>query len=177
MFLNLLKRWKDGAIGGLALAVIFLLLQVVQLRKARLVYENPATTTATAESTTAAPSVIVTRTWKTRKPADARAATPTNTANWKAEEVSEATERTEWIGARTETKTSAWSKTPVSVSTILGGRNNRWLLTVGGTRASGNFDGKYGMLGYSWGNRFDLRAGAMRIDSATRPMVDGTIRF
>lgn len=183
LLLNLLKRWREGAIGGLLIACLLLLVQWKkadsELKQSRLAYENPATKESVHEASTAGPTLTIKRTWKAVVPKETAVpgtAVINKEAQWEDGPYAEKTETIEWAEGVSTTKTAEWTKSPVAIAGI-GGNQNRWLLTGGLNRLSADFDGKMLLVGYGWANRFDLQAGAIRKDDKTSPWVTGTIRF
>jgi len=174
--LNLLEKWREGAIGGLLLAALFFLVQWKQtdaeLKKARLAYENPATKESVRETSSGGAEVTVTRTWKTGK------SIPVPKRRFRDGDGSEMTETVAWKAPVTVTRETANESTPVPVSTIMAPiRSDRWLLSVGVNRLSSDTEGKALLAGYGWRNRFDLQAGVIRKDEKNSPWLMATLRF
>lgn len=160
--LPLLKHWREGAIGVL---VIFLVTSVSQwharsteVSKLKLAYANPQVKEVVRIVRVAGPVRVVTKI--VEKPSGEKETT-----------IEEERE------AETATSETATESTPIPIEQILPRINaNRWLLTFGANRLTDDFDGKAFLAGYSWGNRFDLQAGAIRRGD-TSPWVFGTLRF
>ena len=156
------KKWREASIGGLILTVVILLHQwrmaEIDLKKARVVYENPAVRTVEKIVYKTGPVRIRTVIVKEKGGAE----------RWTVEE--------DRGVATTETVNSAESApTPVSVA-MKPYRNDRYLLSVGANRLSADFDGKAIFAGYGWKNRFDLQVGGIEKNGFS-PWVFATFRF
>jgi hypothetical protein len=157
-----LKRWKEGAIGGLLLAALFLLVQWkkadAELKKARLAYENPAIKEVVRVVRIAGPVRTITRIVE-RTTGDR-------------ETVIEETR-----SAVSETNDVATESTPIPVATILAEhRSDRYLLTFGVNRLSLDSEGKAIMVGYGFKNRLDIQAGVIH-RGETGQWLLATLRF
>lgn len=164
-FLNSLRYWRVVSAGVLVVACLFFLLQwkranvkLEEFKSAGLSYSHPKTITKTVTRTVRGPERIVYRTISPEK---------TEETVIEREEV-------------TVTEGSDETSEPIAMVEILKPvSDNRWLLSLGGSRFSKGFDdanGKMLLVGYGWKNRFDLQVGATK-EGDVDPVVLATFRF
>lgn len=156
------KRWREGAIAGLVVACLALLVHWKktdsELKQAKLAYENPQVKEVVRWKTVTGPVRTVTKI--VERPGGER------------ETVIDATTATVTTDYGTETE-----RTPVPTGVILTPhRTDRYLLTFGVNRLSRDLDGKAILVGYGFKNRLDLQAGVVHRNE-TSPWVFATFRF
>lgn len=153
---------RDYVIGGLAVALVACVTMwhkdANELKKAKLVYENPAIKTVERIVYKTGPVRIKTVVVKEKDGAEIT------------------TIEEDHAGTTTETNSSN-EKAPVPLSIALAQpRTDRYLLSVGLNRLTPDFDGKAIFVGYGFKNRLDVQVGGMN-HHGWSPWVLTTIRF
>lgn len=155
-------RPKDYAIGGLVIVLILVVTQwhkdATELKKAKLVYENPSVKTV---------EKIVYRTGPVR----------IKTVVVREKDGDEITTIDEEHEATSTETSSAKETAPVALSiTLAPARTDRYLFSVGLNKLSMDMDGKAFFVGYGFKNRLDVEVGGVNKDGWS-PWVLTTLRF
>lgn len=130
----------------------------VELKKAKLVYENPQIKTVEKIVYKQGPVRI-------------------KTVIVKEKDGSEITTTEEDRAAVTTETNHSNESAPVALSkTLAPARTDRYLLSMGMNRLTSDFDGKALFVGYGWKNRFDLQVGGIEHNGFS-PWVLATLRF
>lgn len=153
---------RDYVIGGFGICIIYMATMwhgaSVELKKAKLVYENPQVKTVEKIVYRQGPVRIVT----------------------KIKEIPGGGKETtieEDRSATTNEVVSNSESAPVPISVALAEpRTDRYLLSVGMNRLTPDFDGKALFVGYGFKNRLDLQVGGIQHDGFS-PWVLATLRF
>ncbi len=153
---------RDYIIGGLILGLVYCMTMwhsdSVELKKTKLVYQNPQIKTVDR---------IVYKQGPVR----------TKTVIVKEKSGDEVTTIEEVRAPVEATNESTTDKTPISLAeTMKPLRTDRYLVSVGLNRLSMDFDGKAMFVGYGFNNRLDVMVGAMNHDGVS-PWALATFRF
>lgn len=153
---------RDYVIGGLGVVLVYVLMlwhhDATELKKAKLVYENPQIKTVERVVYREGPVRIKTVVVKERD----------------GDEITTIEEHRE--GTTSEVVAES-EKAPVPVSVALAPtRTDRYLLSVGLNRLSMDVEGKSLFVGYGFKNRLDVQVGVVNRDEVS-PWILTTVRF